>query len=149
MLMVIAVIAILALLALPSFQDKIVRDQILEAAHLADLAKAPVAAEWSAKHTLPADNAAAGLPAANKIVGNFVQGVAVESGAVQLRFGNSANSALKGKTLTWRPAVVDDAPVVPVAWVCGRASAPDKMTLKGLDKTDIPERFLPMNYRKR
>ena len=34
------------------------------------------------------------------------------------------------------------------AWVCGRANPPGKMTLKGLDKTDLPDRFLPMNCRK-
>jgi len=148
LLMVLAVIAILALIALPSIQDRIVRDQIVEAAKLADIAKLRVAAAWTAAQALPSDNGAAGLPAAEKMVGNFVQRVAVESGAVHLQFGNAANAALKGRTLTWRPAVVPEAPVVPVAWVCGRANAPDKMTLKGLDKTDLPDRFLPMNCRK-
>lgn len=147
LLIVLALIAILAMIALPSFQDRIVRGQIVEAAKLADIAKLRVAAEWSAKQALPVDNAAAGLPAADKMVGNFVRGVAVESGAVHLRFGNSANAALRDRTLSWRPAVVTDATIVPVAWVCGRAAAPGKMTLKGLDKTDIPERYLPMNCR--
>lgn len=149
LMVVLAVIAVLALVALPSIQDRLVRDQIVEAAKLADVAKLRVAAGWSATQALPADNAAAGLPVAEKIVGNFVQRVAVESGAVHLQFGNGANGALAGRTLTWRPAVVADAPVVPVAWVCGRASAPDKMTLKGLDKTDLPDRYLPLNCRKR
>ena len=58
-LMVLAVIAILATLAMPSLQDRIVRDQIVEAMKLADVAKPNVAAIWKLTHTLPADNAAA------------------------------------------------------------------------------------------
>ena len=46
-----------------------------------------------------------------------------------------------GKVLTLRPAVVEEAPVVPVAWVCGSAEAPDKMTVKGKNETNIPDTF--------
>ena len=144
MLVVIAIIAILAMVALPNTQDKLIRGQIAEALPLADIAKAPVAAMWGGVHSFPLDNAAAGLPAADKIVNNFIRGVVVDNGAIHLTFGNRANLLLKDKTLTLRPAVVDDAPVVPITWVCGYASAPDKMTLKGANKTDIPANYLPL-----
>lgn len=147
LMVVVAVIAILTTMAVPSMQDKLVREQIVEAAKLADIAKAPIAALWSATKTLPADNAAAGLPVPDKIVGNLVSALAVESGAIQITFGNHVNAAIRGKTLSLRPAVVDDAQVVPVAWVCGNASAPDKMTVKGLNRTDVPAKFLPLNCR--
>lgn len=147
LMLVVAVIAILATLAVPSLQDRIVRDQIVEAMRLADVAKAPVAAAWKGLHTLPADNAEAGLPAADRIVGNLVTAVAVEQGAVHVTFGNQANGAIRGKTLTLRPAVVDDAPVVPVAWVCASASAPATMSVRGVDRTSVPTRFLPLNCR--
>ena len=48
-LMVLAVIAILATLAMPSLRDRIVRDQIVEAMKLADVAKPNVAAIWSSR----------------------------------------------------------------------------------------------------
>ena len=147
LMVVVAVIAILATLAVPSMQDRIVRDQIVEAAKLADIAKAPIAAAWSTTATLPADNAAAGLPSADKVVANYVSALRVENGAIHLSFGNRANAAIQGKTLTLRPGVVDDAPVVPVAWVCAAAPAPQKMTLRGTDRTDVPARFLPLNCR--
>ncbi len=131
----------------PSIQDRIVRDQIVEAAKLADIAKAPIAAGWSTGATLPADNTAAGLPSADKIVANYVSSLRVEGGAIHLTFGNRANSAIKGKTLTLRPGVVEDAPIVPVAWVCAAAPAPQKMALRGVDRTDVPARFLPLNCR--
>jgi type IV pilus assembly protein PilA len=45
--------------------------------------------------------------------------------------------------------VVKDAPIVPVAWVCGYAEAPAKMTLIGENRTNIPPRFLPYACRAR
>jgi type IV pilus assembly protein PilA len=147
MLVVLAIVAILALIAVPSFQDQIVRDQIKAALPLADIAKGPVAASWGATSTFPADNAGAGLPPADKIVNNHISAILVQDGAVHVTFGNRANGNIRGKILTIRPAVVEDAPVVPVAWVCGTAEAPDKMTARGENKTNIPANFLPFNCR--
>ena len=147
LMVVLAVIAILATLAVPSMQERLVRDQVVEASKLADVAKPPVAAQWKALHTMPADNAAAGLPAPDRIVSNLVAAVRVEQGAVHLTFGNRANGALVGKTLTLRPAVVEDAPVVPVTWVCAGTAAPAPMTVHGTDRTDVPARYLPLNCR--
>lgn len=147
LMVVVAVIAILAMLALPDMQGKLVRDQIVEASRLADVAKGPIATAWAATKTMPADNAAAGLPDADKIVGNLVSGVAVEGGAVHLTFGNNAHRSIRGKRLTLRPAVVDDTPLVPIAWICGSAKVPDKMTVHGTDRTDVPTGMRPLNCR--
>jgi type IV pilus assembly protein PilA len=119
MMVVLAVIAILALMAIPSFQDQIVRDQINNALPLADIAN------------------------------NYISSVLVKDGALNVIFGNRANGIINGKTLTIRPAVVDDAPIVPVAWVCGYAEAPHNMTVKGENRTNIPENFLPFACRAR
>ena len=147
LMIVVAVVAILAMIAVPNIQDRLVREQIVEAVKLADIAKAPVAAGWTLTLGFPADNAGAGLPVAEKIVSNYVKSVTVEDGAIHLTFGNRAIAAINGKTLTLRPAVVDDAPVVPVAWVCADARPPDKMTVHGSDRTDIAKNFLPLNCR--
>lgn len=147
MMAVVAVVAILATLALPSYLDRIVREQVKAALPLADIARQPIAASWSLTQAFPADNEASGLPPAEKIVANFVSAVAVEEGAIHITFGNRANNSIVGKVLTLRPAVVPDAPIVPVAWVCGYAEAPDKMTVNGRNRTDIPEPFLPFDCR--
>jgi type IV pilus assembly protein PilA len=149
MMVVLAVIAILALLAAPNFQDQIVRDQIKEALPLADIAKKPVELGWVAAQAFPTDNAAAGLPVADKIVNNHIRSVEVQDGALHVTFGNRANAYLKDKVLTLRPAVVDDAPIVPITWVCGYAEPPEKMVVKGLNRTNIPANFLPFNCRAR
>src|ERR1700716_2453239 len=147
MMVVIGIVAILALLAIPTYQDKFIRDQIAEALPLADIAKPPVALQWALLQTFPADNTASGLPVADKIVNNTISSVAIQDGAIHVTFGNKANNAIRGKILSLRPAVVVDAPIVPVTWVCGYATAPEKMTIKGENRTNIPPGWLPIRCR--
>jgi type IV pilus assembly protein PilA len=147
MLTVLAIVAVLALMAIPSVQGRLVREQIVTALPLADVAKAPVSLMWASLQALPENNADAGLPVPEKIVSNLVSAVTVRNGAIDVTFGNSANGTIKGKTLTLRPAVVDDAPVVPIAWICASAPVPAQMTVKGEDKTDIAAEYLPVNCR--
>ena len=147
LMVVVGIIAILALAAIPTYQDKFIRDQIAEALPLADIAKPSVALSWAMLQSFPADNAAAGLPVADKIVNNYFSSVAIQGGAINITFGNHANRAVLGKILTLRPAVVTDAPIVPVTWVCGYATAPDKMTIRGENKTNIPPGWLPIRCR--
>lgn len=147
LMVVLAIIAILALIAVPGVPDRVIRDQVVEGVRAIDFVKAPIAGAWTAHARFPVDNAEAGLPSADRIVSNYVSSVAVESGAIQITFGNQANANLRGKTLTMRPGVVEDAPIVPVAWVCGLAEAPNRMVARGLDKTSVPIRWLPFNCR--
>ena len=147
MMVVLGIVAVLALMMVPAYHQRTVREQVLEALPLADLAKSPVALSWSLARAFPKDNAAASLPPAEKIVSNLVSSVSVEDGAIHVRFGNRAYRQLADKVLTLRPAVVEDAPVVPVAWVCGYATTPDKMTVKGVNKTDVAKDYLPARCR--
>jgi type IV pilus assembly protein PilA len=135
------------MVALPNTQDRVIRQQIAEAIPLADIAKTPINTAWTTSHVLLPDNAAAGLPVPDKIVNNYVSALTVDNGAIHIVFGNRAHPQLKDKILTLRPAVVDDAPVVPVTWICGYAKAPDKMTIKGNDKTNVPGNLLPLSCR--
>jgi type IV pilus assembly protein PilA len=146
-MVVLAIIAILALMAVPLYGDKYIREQVIEGIRLTDIAKKPVAATWAATKAFPDDNAAAGLPVPDKVVSNYVKSVTIEAGAIHVVFGNQANGALRGRTLTLRPAVVEDEPIVPVAWVCGFAPAPEKMTAMGANKTDLERNWLPLNCR--
>jgi type IV pilus assembly protein PilA len=147
LLAVIGVVAILLLMAIPSYQHKIVREQVLEALPLADIAERPIAAAWQATQKFPANNASAGLPPEDKIVSNLVSAVAIDRGAIHITFGNRAHAQLKGKVLSLRPAVVSDAPIVPVAWICGYAPVPDKMTVEGENRSNVAPEYLPYKCR--
>jgi len=144
---VVGVVAILALMLVPAYTDRLVREQINEALPLADVAKKPIATAWAVVQAFPADNAAAGLPVKDKIVSDLVSSVAVESGSIHVTFGNRANRLIRGKVLTLRPAVVEDAPIVPVTWLCGFAAVPDKMVAKTANRTDVPKGYLPIKCR--
>jgi len=143
MMIVVGIIAILAAMAVPSYMFKIVREQLEIGIQFADIAKKPVAASWQTEKKFPVDNLAAGLPVADKIVSNLVSSVDIQDGAINITFGNNAHGVLKGKVLTLRPAVVEDAPIVPVAWVCATGTPPEKMTVKGIDRTTVPAANLP------
>lgn len=146
-MVVIGVVAILALMAMPNYSERIIRDQIVEAMPLADIAKPAVQLGWATTQALPVNNSAAGLPSPDRIVNNYISAVHLEGGSLHIVFGNSVNNVIKGKILTLRPAVVEDAPIVPVTWVCGYAPAPGKMVFKSVNKTDIPPNLLPLRCR--
>lgn len=145
MMVVIAVLGILAIMAMPSYYFRVVREQIDAISPLTAVAEAPIASAWAQTQALPVDNAAAGLPVAGKMVGNYVSAVQIQNGAVNVTFGNRATQALNGKILTFRPAVVSDSPIVPVTWVCGNAAAPNNMTVMGINQTNIAPAYLPLN----
>jgi type IV pilus assembly protein PilA len=147
LMVAIGVVAILMLIALPSYLDRLARDQVSEALPLADVLKPAVQAAWSASQRLPATNAAAGLPPAEKIVNQMVASVALDDGAINITFGNRASSALRGRVLTIRPAVVEDTPLVPMVWLCGNAPPPSPMVAKGANRTNVPTAYLPMRCR--
>ena len=144
MMVVVAIIAILAMIAIPSSMGRIVKEQVTAAMPLADVAKLPIASNWMQTKTLFANNSAAALPTPDKIVSNFVSSVEVQNGAIHMTFGNKAHPQIKGKILSFRPAVIPESQLVPIAWVCGNAKAPEKMTLSGENRTNIPDEFLPV-----
>lgn len=143
MMVVVAILAILAMIAIPSALTRIIREEVSAAIPLAEAAKEPAAAQWKATKTLPANNKQAGLPAADKVVSNLISTLVVDKGVIHMTFGNKARSILQGKILSIRPAVIEESQAVPVAWVCGNAPAPAKMTLMGDNKTNIDAKYLP------
>ena len=147
LVIVMSVVAILALMAVPTLLDRNIRLQVQEGMSLANLAKNGVSAFYGAKNELPATNEEAGVPPKEKIISNYVSGVSVDAGAVTVTFGNNVNASVAGKRLTLRPAIVKDAPAVPVAWLCHNAVVPNGMTIMGINRTDIAGKWLPIECR--
>ena len=147
LMIVIAIIWILSTMAMPSFQDQVIRTQVREAFNLAEIAQKGVEEYYKEKKSLPKNNAMAGLPVSEKIIGNFVSDVKVSNGVINITLGNRINKNVFGKIISIRPAIVKDAPVVPITWVYGYASVPEGMTVIGDNRSDILPRHLPVNCR--
>ena len=147
MVMVLAVISILALMVAPTFYDRTIRQQVVEGMGLANVGKTGVLTVFALTGEMPHNNEAAGVPVATLIVSNYVSAVEVVDGAVTITFGNSANTSIRGKKLTLRPAHVKEAPQVPVTWLCSTAAVPNGMVVEGLNRTDIPPKWLPVTCR--
>jgi type IV pilus assembly protein PilA len=148
LMIVIAIIGIMATMAVPSYQDRIMRAQVAEGLVLAQFAQQAVQAQYSRSHTMPADNAAAGLPPADRIVGNYVTALVVHDGAIVITYGNRANRHLEGRKLSLRPATVDGYAQVPIAWVCANAEVPGHMSVHGGDQTTLADTQLPLDCRR-
>ncbi len=144
LMIVVAIIGILATLAVPSYQDMVIKKQVAEGIEFAGFAKHAVAEYYTKRHELPANNAAAGLPPTEKIIGSFVTRVEIENGAITITYGNRVNKNILGKKLTLRPAYVADAKIVPLSWVCGAAHVPKGLTATAANRTDFPPSFLPL-----
>lgn len=147
LMIVVSIIAMLATLAMPSYQDRMIRSQVSEGLVLAGFAQQAVEAYRARHQRLPTDNAAAGLPAPELVVGNYVDALTVTDGVLTITYGNRANRHLRGQKLALRPAVVPAHAVVPIAWVCGNASVPERMQVAGINTTTLPATQLPVDCR--
>ena len=125
LMIVIAIIGILAVIALPAYQDYTARAQVSEAFALAEGQKAAVVEYYADKGAYPSNNAAAGVAAADKITGKYVNNVSIKDGVITATMNEkNVNAALSKKTLTLTPkASVDnkDATKNPgsFTWECG------------------------------
>lgn len=147
LMIVVAIIGILSMMTIPRFHSLVLDTQLTESVNLARQLQPSIEAYQRDRLTFPADNLSAGLPVADKILGNYVSGIEVESGAMHIHLGNKVHAAARGKTLTLRPIVVEDSPASPISWICGNASVPDGMSAVGQNRTDLPPNLLPVKCR--
>jgi type IV pilus assembly protein PilA len=133
LMIVVAIIGILAAVALPAYQDYTGRAQVAEALTLASGARTAVSEHYQAKGAMPADNAAAGLSAANAIKGSYVQSVTVAStGVITAKMASAGViDGVKDKELALSPITSAGA----IDWQC-KAGA-----------TAIPAKYLPASCR--
>jgi type IV pilus assembly protein PilA len=143
LMIVVAIIGILASIAIPVYQDYTIRAQVVEALTLIDEVKPSIRDYYRDRGVWPEDNDAAGVPLPEHLLGQYVEGIVVNDGAMNVRFGNKAHALLSGTTLTIRPLYVTANPTSPIAWNCGRSELPQGMSAQGMDRTDVPAQFLP------
>lgn len=147
MLVVIAIIAILAMIAMPSPDPTIARRQVIESMELIEDYKKLVVYYHKSEQVFLKDNKEAGIPAADKLLGNYVDRIDFKDGAFHLHFGNKAHPNIKNKTLSVQPIMVPTSPESPISWICGKAAVPPNMKAVGENRTDLELKDLPLNCR--
>lgn len=80
LMIVVAIVGILSMIAMPSYQDYTKRTYVAEGMALASGAKSAIVEHYSTTGKWPGNNSEAGLPAANKMTGQAVQGIALARG---------------------------------------------------------------------
>lgn len=143
LMVVVSIIGILAAVSLPAYQAYTVRAQIAEALTLATELKDDIRDVYKHTGRFPANNRAAGLPAPEHLLGNYVEGIEVVDGAMHVQLGNKANKLIAGKVLSIRPLTVVKNPGSPISWTCGGSEPPKGMKAVGENRTSVDRQFLP------
>lgn len=143
LMVVVAIIGILASVALPAYQVYVQRSEVVEALSMASTIRENVTNYYVEQLDFPSDNDMAGVPKPNYLIGNRITSVVVEAGAIHVTMGNKASKPLKGKVLSFRPAVVTNSPLSPIAWLCGYDEPVVGMQAVGDNRTDLEKEYLP------
>lgn len=143
LMIVVAIIAILATLTIPSTINKRLQTQVTEAIYVAYNIRNDVSFYYAQHLTFPEDNDQAGVPEADKLIGNLITSIEIEDGAIHITLGNKAIKSLHGKVITLRPAVVIDSPESPISWLCGYEEPVTGMQAVGKNRTDIVKTTVP------
>lgn len=147
LMIVVAILGVLVSITLPSYHQYTVKTQLSEALLMTEQLKPNILEYYKKYQKMPQNNQQAGLPAAQKLISNFVVEVKVDNGALHLVLGNKINQKLMGKVLSIQPLTVDDSPKSPMDWGCGYATVPKGMSKNGSNNTDIDHYYLPVRCR--
>ncbi len=154
LMIVVAILGLLAAIGIAAYQTYSVRSQVLEGINLAANAKAPIIDAFFNLGQAPINRPQAGLtPNATDTVGNYVSGVEITNGRVDITFGNRAHGEIFGRSLSLTPYESADLSVV---WRCGNAPQPTGLSTMGTagggvasayQAATIDNRYLPSSCR--
>jgi type IV pilus assembly protein PilA len=116
-MIVVAIIGILAAIAIPAYQNYTIRAQVTEGLSLGDGWKTAIAEYYANSGAMPAT--IANLTGTNSSTGKYVTGVAVAQGAIEVTYGNQANTNIATKVLALLPYTNVNKDII---WICGSAS---------------------------
>lgn len=142
LMVVVAIIGILATVALPNFTYRYVQAKLSEVTDLTAQLKPPIAEFYRSHGRFPRDNAEAGLPAPEKLLGNYVARIEIVDGAMHVHT-RSIGHGYDG-IISIRPQIVADSPQSPVSWTCGHSSVAEGMQAVGENRTNTGQVGLPL-----
>jgi len=105
LMIVVAIIAILAAIAIPAYQNYLIRSQVAEGSSISGGLQTGEVEYYSNYGKWPAANQSAGVAAPVSIQGKYVTQVSTgaATGIITVTYGNQANTAIAGGTLTLSP----------------------------------------------
>jgi type IV pilus assembly protein PilA len=152
LMIVVAIIGILAAIAIPAYQDYVIRSQVSEGLTLASSVKASVSEFYADRGVWPDDDGSGtgdlGLTAPPS--GKYVTGIDVNAGTIVITYGNQANQAIGGETLSLKPLL---SPNQDVVWQCGSHAIGASIATEasgsasGAVDTSIAGKYRPSNCR--
>lgn len=144
LMIVIAIIGILAAIAIPAYQNYTIRSQVTEGLSLAAGWKTAMAEYFANNGAMPttAQMTAAGQVAST---GKYVTSVQANNGAIEITYGNQANTKVAGDVLALLPLTNTNNDVI---WLCGTSATPatGTYTAQSTDNaatTTVPPQYLP------
>lgn len=147
LVVVLCIIALLAMMAVPSYVSTTARDQIKESLEIGEKLKPFVNDFYQDSQKFPASNKEAGMPEAEKLLGNYITSVEEANGALHMTFGSKAVKPLQGKILSLRAVSVAGSPESPISWICGYSQVPKGMIAPGENRSTVPATLLPVECR--
>ena len=147
LMVVIIMIGILATATIPSYHNKINRTKVEASESYVDVAIEGVEQFYKKTGKFPKNNSEAGLPESYKFVGNYITALRVKDGVIHVTYGNKISRQFDGFVISVRPAIVEGAPRIPIAWIYGNGSVPEKLTVVGENLTTFPSDAMPFEYR--
>ena len=94
LMIVVAIVGILAASSLPNLQGRVVRQQVQEGLGFVAFARDAVQEFYTKKHRMPRDNAEAGLPPPDTIIGTYVTRVEIADGAINVRLALNSQAII-------------------------------------------------------
>ena len=148
LIIVLALISVLASIAMPGMTSRAIKNNIKQTIPMFEDYKQTIATYYLFTGKFPKNNADAGLPAPDTIVGNYFNSIIIKDGAIHIFFGNKIQKQIDGGVLSLRPIYVPMEPMVPISWICGLdEDIPKGMIASGKNFTDIPPEYLPVMCR--
>ncbi len=146
LMIVVAIIGILASIAIPAYQDYTIRAQVTEAFSLASELKGPIQEYRKERGRLPLNNAAAGVPDPDKLIGNYVTRVEVAQGAINAACRLRLRSRQREGQIV---GLLRDRSVIRTATAgcCRKPEVPKGMEPVGENRTNLDRRYLPTSCR--
>jgi type IV pilus assembly protein PilA len=100
LMIIVAIIGLLGSIALPAYVGYVIRAQVAEGLNLTGPLQSGVAEYYNGHGVFPVDNSDAALEAAASYAGKYVSDISVNGAVISVRYGNSANAKISGRTIT-------------------------------------------------